>query len=69
MDTAYEYGAVPAACHARWCQHTSIASLQLFQGTAMAHGVEVQVAGALAGSCNENNNSNNPNLNYDMKNR
>lgn len=65
MDTAYEYGAVPAACHARWCQHASIASLQLFQGTAMADGVEVQVAGALAGSRNDNN----PNFNYDKKNR
>lgn len=68
MDTTYEHGTVPAACHTRWCQYAAIASLQLFQGTAMAYGVEVQVAGALAGSHNENDN-NNPNFNYDKKKR
>lgn len=69
MDTAYEHGAVSAACHTWWCQYAATASLHLFQGAAVAHGVKVQVAGTLASGSHNDNNNFNTNTNYDKERR
>lgn len=49
VDSAHEHGSVLTACHAGRCQYAAAASMQLRKGPAVADGVQVQVAGSLAG--------------------
>jgi len=49
MDSPHEYWAVLTARHSGRCQHAAAATLQLRKGPAVADGVQVQVAGSLAG--------------------